>query len=34
MKFNERYAVHPADFQSYDTELIRDEFLVEEVFLL
>ena len=33
MKFNERYAVHPADFQSYDTEMIRDEFLVEEVFL-
>ena len=33
MKFNERYAVHPTDFQSYDTELIRDEFLVEEVFL-
>ncbi|HEC41758.1 MAG TPA: 5-dehydro-4-deoxy-D-glucuronate isomerase, partial [Bacteroides sp.] len=33
MKFNERFAVHPADFQSYDTEMIREEFLVEEIFL-
>ena len=33
MKFHERFAVHPTDFQSYDTEMIRDEFLVEEVFL-
>jgi 4-deoxy-L-threo-5-hexosulose-uronate ketol-isomerase len=33
MKFNERYAVHPGDFKNYDTECIRKEFLVEEVFL-
>jgi 4-deoxy-L-threo-5-hexosulose-uronate ketol-isomerase len=33
MKFSERYAAHPADFKSYDTEKIRKEFLVEEVFL-
>jgi 4-deoxy-L-threo-5-hexosulose-uronate ketol-isomerase len=33
MKFNERYAVHPADFQKYNTEEIRKEFLVEEVFV-
>ena len=33
MKFNERNAVHPADFQSYDTERIRKEFLVEEIFV-
>ena len=33
MKFNERFAVHPADFQSYDTEMIREEFLVQEIFL-
>jgi len=33
MKFNERFAVHPADFKSYDTGMIRDEFLVKEVFL-
>ncbi len=32
MRFNERNAVHPADFQSYDTERIRNEFLVEEIF--
>ena len=33
MKFNERYAAHPADFKNYDTERIRKEFLVEEIFL-
>ena len=33
MKFNERYAVHPEDFKNYDTERIRSEFLVEEVFV-
>ncbi len=33
MKFSERSAVHPDDFTSYDTERIRKEFLVEEVFL-
>ncbi len=33
MKFNERDAVHPADFQSYDTDRIRKEFLVEEIFV-
>lgn len=32
MKFNERYAVHPSDFTKYDTEQIRKEFLVEEIF--
>jgi 4-deoxy-L-threo-5-hexosulose-uronate ketol-isomerase len=32
MKFNERYAVHPEDFKNYDTDRIRKEFLVEEVF--
>ena len=30
MRFNERDAVHPEDFQSYDTDRIRKEFLVEE----
>ena len=33
MRFNERFAVHPADFKSYGTEKIREEFLVEEVFV-
>jgi 4-deoxy-L-threo-5-hexosulose-uronate ketol-isomerase len=33
MKFTERYAAHPADFKSYDTEKIRKEFLVEEIFV-
>ena len=33
MKFNERFAVHPADFQSYDTDTIREEFLVDEIFV-
>ncbi len=34
MRFNERFAVHPEDFESYGTEKIRDEFLVSEVFSL
>ncbi len=33
MKFNERYAVHPKDFKKYDTDRIRKEFLVKEIFL-
>jgi 4-deoxy-L-threo-5-hexosulose-uronate ketol-isomerase len=33
MKFNERYAVHPEDFKKYNTDHIRKEFLVEEVFV-
>ena len=33
MKFNERYAVHPKDFKKYDTDRIRKEFLVKEVFI-
>ena len=33
MKFNERYAVHPEDFKSYDTEKIRKEFLIEKIFV-
>ena len=32
MKVQERYAVHPQDFRSYDTSRIREEFLIEEVF--
>lgn len=31
MIFEERYAYHPEDFKSYDTERIRKEFLVEKV---
>ena len=33
MKFNERYAVHPEDFKSYDTDKIREEFLIEDIFV-
>jgi len=33
MKFNERYAVHPKDFKKFDTNRIRKEFLVKEVFV-
>jgi 4-deoxy-L-threo-5-hexosulose-uronate ketol-isomerase len=33
MRFTERFAVHPVDFQDYDTEMIRNEFLVEEIFV-
>ena len=32
MRFNERFAVHPEDFESYGTEKIRNEFLVSEIF--
>jgi 4-deoxy-L-threo-5-hexosulose-uronate ketol-isomerase len=28
-----RYAVHPADYKTYDTERIRKEFLVEDLFI-
>ncbi len=31
-KCTSRYAVHPRDFKSYDTQRIRDEFLVENLF--
>jgi len=31
MLFNERFAVHPEDFKSYDTDRIRKEFLMETV---
>lgn len=31
INFEERYAYHPDDFKSYDTEKIRKEFLVEKV---
>lgn len=31
VKTESRYAVHPADFKNYDTQRIRDEFLVEKV---
>lgn len=33
MKVNIRYASHPEDFKSYGTERLREEFLVEEVFI-
>jgi len=33
MKFNERYAVNPADFKNYDTDRIRREFLMEDIFV-
>jgi 4-deoxy-L-threo-5-hexosulose-uronate ketol-isomerase len=33
MKFESRYAVHPADFKIYDTGRIRKEFLIERVFI-
>ena len=33
MKINERYAVHPKDFKKFDTNRIRKEFLVKEVFV-
>jgi len=32
MKYTERYAVHPADFKSYDTKRIREEFLMPDLF--
>ncbi|MBG0859337.1 MAG: 5-dehydro-4-deoxy-D-glucuronate isomerase [Bacteroidales bacterium] len=33
MKTELRYASHPQDFKSYDTEKIRKEFLIEKVFV-
>jgi 4-deoxy-L-threo-5-hexosulose-uronate ketol-isomerase len=33
MKSELRYAVHPQDFKSYDTEKLRKEFLIENVFI-
>lgn len=33
MKIELRYASHPQDFKSYDTEKLRKEFLIENVFL-
>jgi 4-deoxy-L-threo-5-hexosulose-uronate ketol-isomerase len=32
MKYTERYAVHPADFKNYDTQRIREEFLMPDLF--
>ncbi|MBN1184822.1 MAG: 5-dehydro-4-deoxy-D-glucuronate isomerase [Bacteroidales bacterium] len=31
VKYEERYAVHPDDFKSYDTQKIRDNFLVQNI---
>jgi 4-deoxy-L-threo-5-hexosulose-uronate ketol-isomerase len=31
-RYQERFAVHPADFRSYDTDRIRTEFLVDRIF--
>lgn len=33
MKTEERYAAHPQDFKSYTTQKIREEFLIEQVFV-
>lgn len=33
MKIELRYAVHPADFKKYDTEKLRKEFLIENIFI-
>ena len=33
MKIELRYAAHPQDFKSYDTEKLRKEFLIENVFI-
>lgn len=33
MKSELRYAAHPQDFKSYDTERLRKEFLIENVFI-
>jgi 4-deoxy-L-threo-5-hexosulose-uronate ketol-isomerase len=33
MKVELRYAAHPQDFKSYDTERLRNEFLIENVFI-
>jgi 4-deoxy-L-threo-5-hexosulose-uronate ketol-isomerase len=32
-KINSRFAVHPSDFKKYDTQRIREEFLIEEVMI-
>ncbi|MFD1631439.1 5-dehydro-4-deoxy-D-glucuronate isomerase [Pseudopedobacter beijingensis] len=32
MKYSERYAAHPADFKNYDTQRIREEFLMTSLF--
>ncbi|ADY52305.1 4-deoxy-L-threo-5-hexosulose-uronate ketol-isomerase [Pseudopedobacter saltans DSM 12145] len=32
MKYTEKYAVHPADFKNYDTQRIREEFLIPKLF--
>ena len=33
MKIDLRYASHPEDFKKYDTEKIRKEFLIKNVFI-
>lgn len=33
MKYSVRYASHPRDFQSYNTQRIRDEFLISDLFI-
>lgn len=32
-KYTIRYAIHPADFPGYDTENIRNEFLISDIFV-
>jgi len=32
IQYQERFAVHPEDFKHYDTEMIREEFLLEDLF--
>jgi len=34
MKIELRYAAHPQDFKSYETEKLRKEFLIENVFII
>ena len=31
LKYEERYATHPADAKNYDTNRLRDEYLVQNV---
>lgn len=33
MKIELRYAVHPEDFKKYDTQKLRKEFLIEDIFI-
>ena len=33
MKIELRYAAHPQDVKAYDTEKLRKEFLIENVFI-